>query len=141
MFAHHISLLKFKSLFIISRHFIKVWYTILKHCKIVCLTVFFNFFTKYTFDFRTFPVWMIGKHIMITHGMVFCYWNRSDLLWEKIVLVVEKNFGIQDWRPIICKIFEITRTIYSNSERPEQFLVKECFFDLLLEVSRSNNLE
>ena len=38
--------------------------------------------------------------------MVFCYQNCSDLLWEKIVLVIEK-------------IFEITRTIYSNSERSE----------------------
>ena len=27
------------------------------------------------------------------------------------------------------KISEITRTIYSNSERSEQFLVTECFFD------------
>ena len=25
-------------------------------------------------------------------GMVFCYQNCSDLLWEKIVLVIEKNF-------------------------------------------------
>ena len=24
---------------------------------------------------------------------VFCYQNRSDLLWEKIVLVIKKNFG------------------------------------------------
>ena len=31
----------------------------------------------------------------------------SDLLWEKIVLVIEKK---------ICKIFEITRTIYPNNE-------------------------
>ena len=36
--------------------------------------------------------------------MVFCYQNCSYLLWEKIVLVIEKNF----W---------ITRTIYSNCER------------------------
>ena len=34
----------------------------------------------------------------------------------------------------ICKIFEITRTIYSNSERSEQFLVTECFFNLFLQV-------
>ena len=34
-----------------------------------------------------------------------------------------------------AKIFEITRTIYSNSERSEQFLVTECFFNLFLEVS------
>ena len=52
--------------------------------------------------------------------MVFCYQNCSDLLWEKIVLVIEKNWG---WRPRIFKIFEVTRTIYSNSERSEQFLV------------------
>ena len=36
---------------------------------------------------------------------------------------------------MICKIFEITRTIYSNSERSEQFLVIECFFNLFLEVT------
>ena len=39
------------------------------------------------------------------------------------------------WWPRIFKIFEITRTIYSNSERSEQFLVTECFFNLFLEVS------
>ena len=38
----------------------------------------------------------------------FCYQNCSDLLWE---------------------------TICSNSERSEQFLVTECFFNLFLEVS------
>ena len=35
----------------------------------------------------------------------------------------------------IRKIFEIARTIYSNSERSEQLLVTECFFNLFLEVS------
>ena len=34
------------------------------------------------------------------------------------------------------KIFEITRTIHSNSERSEQFLVTECFFNLFLEISQ-----
>jgi hypothetical protein len=38
----------------------------------------------------------------------------------------EKIWG---WRPRICKFFEITRTIYSNNERSEQFLVTECFFN------------
>ena len=32
---------------------------------------------------------------------------------------------------------EITRTIYSNSERSEQFLVTECFFNLFLEVTHT----
>ena len=67
--------------------------------------------------------------------MVFCYQNCSDLQWEKIVLVIEKTFEIRGWRSRICKKIEITRTIYSNSERSEQFLVTECFFNLFLEVS------
>ena len=35
------------------------------------------------------------KHSWSTNGfqeLVFCYQNCSDLLWEKIVLVIEKNF-------------------------------------------------
>jgi hypothetical protein len=52
--------------------------------------------------------------------MVFCYQNRSDQLWEK-------NCS-SDWEKLLKfeaegKIFEITRTIYSNSERSEQFLL------------------
>ena len=47
----------------------------------------------------------------------------------------EKTYEIRGWRPRICKNFEITRTIYSNNERSEQFFVKECFFNLFLEVS------
>jgi hypothetical protein len=33
------------------------------------------------------------------------------------------------------KKFEITRTMYSNSEMPKQFLVTEYFFNLFLKVS------
>ena len=68
--------------------------------------------------------------------MVFCYQNCSDLLWEKIVLVIEKNFW--NW---IFKIFEITRTIYSNSQRSEQSLVTECFLTCSWRFLRSNKLE
>ena len=53
---------------------------------------------------------------------------------KKIVLVIKKN--LWNSRPRIFRIFEITRTIYSNSERSEQFLVTECFFNLFLEVSQ-----
>ena len=38
-----------------------------------------------------------------------------------------------------CKHFEITRTICSNCERSEQFLVTECFFNLFLKVSHIYN--
>ena len=56
--------------------------------------------------------------------------------WEKLFYWPRKTFEIQGWKPRICKIFEITRTIYSNSERSQQFLVTECFFNLFLEVSQ-----
>ena len=60
--------------------------------------------------------------------MVFCYRNCSELLWEKIVLAFEENFRNLGLKARICKNFEITRTIYSSSEKSEQFLVTECFF-------------
>ena len=41
----------------------------------------------------------------------------------------EKKFEIRGWRPRIFKNFGITRTIYSNSEMTEQFLVTECFLN------------
>ena len=50
---------------------------------------------------------------------------------------MRKRFEIWGWRPRICKKCEITRTIYWNSERPEQFLVTECFFNLILEASQT----
>ena len=31
--------------------------------------------------------------------LVFCYQNCSDLLWEKIVLVIEKIFEVRGWSP------------------------------------------
>ena len=52
-------------------------------------------------------------------NMVFCYHNRFDLLWEKNVVA---KFEIRAWKPKICKIFEITRTIYLTSERSDQLL-------------------
>ena len=46
---------------------------------------------------------------------------------KKIFKSSRKRFEIPGWRPRIWRFFEISRTIYSNSERPEQFLVTECF--------------
>ena len=46
-----------------------------------------------------------------------------------------RTFEIRGWTLKICKNFEITRTICWNSERSEQFLVIEYFFNLFLEVS------
>ena len=68
--------------------------------------------------------------------MVFCYQNCSDLLWEKIVLALDKTFWSSRLKAKNLQIFEITRTIYSNCERSEQILVTKCFFNLLLEISQ-----
>ena len=62
--------------------------------------------------------------------IVLTYCEKKLFYWSR------KTFEIWGWRPRICKLFEITWTIYSNSERPEQFLVTECFFNLFLEVSQ-----
>ena len=47
--------------------------------------------------------------------------------------MIENFFEILDCKLRICKDFEITRTIYSNSERSQQSL---CFFKLFLQVSQ-----
>ena len=54
---------------------------------------------------------------------------------KKLFSCLRKTFEIWGWMPRICKIFEIIRTIYSNREKSEQFLVTEWFFNLFLEVS------
>ena len=74
-------------------------------------------------------------------SMVFCDQNCSDLLWEKTVLVIEKNIWNSRLKGKNCKIFEITRTIYSNSERSEQFLVTECFLTCSWRFLRSQKIE
>ena len=72
--------------------------------------------------------------------MVFCYQNCSDLLWEKNCSSDQEN--LLKFEAEVLQHFEITRTIYSNSEWSEQFLVTECFFNLFLEVSQiCNRLE
>ena len=73
--------------------------------------------------------------------MVFGYQNYSDLLWEKIVQVIEKDLWIGGWRPGICKSFEITKTIYSNSERSEHFGKQNAFSTCSCRFLMSNKLE
>ena len=71
--------------------------------------------------------------------MVFCLQNCSDLLWEKIVLVIKKN--VRGRRPRICKIFEITTTIYWSSEISEYFLKQNAFKTYYWRFIISNALE
>ena len=72
--------------------------------------------------------WYSVSKIILTYCEKILFWGSR------------KTFEIRGWRPRVCKIFEITRTIYSNSERSEQFLVTECFFNLFLQVSKSQSL-
>ena len=74
-------------------------------------------------------IWNYGR-LRKTIGQKWYFVTKIVLAYceKKNVLVTEKAFEIRGWRPRICKIFEITWTIYSNSERSEQFLVTECFF-------------
>ena len=72
------------------------------------------------------------SYIISGAKMVFYYQNCSDQP------TVRKNCSSDQEKLLkfkICKIFEITRTIFSNSYKSEQFLVTECFFNLFLEVS------
>ena len=51
-----------------------------------------------------------------TCGLVFCYQNCSDLLWEKIVLVIEKNFqnswqNAREFAKILRSIEQFIQTV------------------------------
>ena len=73
-------------------------------------------------------------------NLCLCYMKNTGPLYlcqKKIVLVIKKNY--QGWRLRICKFFEITRTIYSKSERSEDFLLSKCFFILFLYLINWNN--
>ena len=54
------------------------------------------------------------RHTSIINSltMVFCYQNCSDLLWEKIVLVIEENF----WNSRLSNLFKQwkVRAIFGN---------------------------
>ena len=68
--------------------------------------------------------WLSNLRVLFVEW-VFCYQN---------FLVIEKNIWNSRLKAENLQNFEITRTIYSNSERSEQFVVTECFLNVFLEV-------
>ena len=93
----------------------------------------------------TFPSWIEWKSFWPHCGALLTKFIDFGTLFPKNVLTYcekslfqwsRKTFEIRDSGLRICKKFEITWTIYSNSERSEQFLVTECFFNLFLEISQ-----
>ena len=98
--------------------------------------------TPFSYKTQTNPTCICcdNQHNLITR---YINWNRillPKLFWPTVRKKCP-TFEIRGWRPRICKIFEITRTIYSNSERSEQFLVTECFFNLFLRPNKLEQLE
>ena len=81
------------------------------------------------------PFYYISKKWYFVTKIVLTSCEKKLFKWSR------KTFEIRGWRPRIDKIFEITRTICSNRERSEQFLVTECFFNLSWRFLRSNKLE
>ena len=110
-------------------------------CLILYEKIFCCFFMSNKLQYVTFSHWthswicQIEDWYFVTK-IVLTYCEKKLFFWSR------RTFEIQSWRSRICKNFEITGTIYSNSERSEQFLVTECFFNLFLEVSQiSDKLE
>ena len=127
-----------EKLFRISQHFSFEFTTI---CKRLRVKVLWFLPEKKDIYIRTYYIGMFCRTALLQgngtkrqekYQISRAYCDRGPL-WNYSLKT--PSYGIWGWRPRICKIFEITRTIYSNSERSEQFLVTECFFDLFLEVS------
>jgi len=55
--------------------------------------------------------------------------------------VIEKNFSYSRLKPENLQIFEITRTIYLNSERSEQFLKQNAFLTYSWRFMKTNKLK
>ena len=81
--------------------------------QITCVLI-----TKYTIWQKVVPrtqrVFFFGNLFWPTVRKKKFYWSR-------------KTFEIRGWRPRMSKSFEITRSIYSNSERSVQFLKHNTF--------------
>ena len=72
------------------------------------------------------------------YEMVFCFQNCSNLLWEKIVLVIEKNFWNSRLKAENLQKFETAWTFFSNSERSALFLKQNAFLTCSWRFLRTN---
>ena len=79
--------------------------------KSIVLLIYIDF--CHAKSFAWFVMRKMNKKCFLLEGMVFCYQNCSDLLWEKIVLVIRKK---------LLK-FEAEGTLFSKFLRSlEQFI-------------------
>ena len=120
---------------------LKLWNTYIIFITFRCIHSFSNFFCMFLNPNNFFQHDSNCSNLLDMRNLqeqvkkAFYY---QKLFWPFNLWInwLRKTFEIRGWRPRICKFFEITRTIYSSSERSEIVLViVECFFNLFLEVS------
>ena len=60
---------------------------------------------------------LFGTHGSFREKMVFCYQNYSDLLREKIVLVIEKNFKAdgQEFSKFLRSLEQFIQTVKGHT--------------------------
>ena len=113
-----------------------------KHTESKTYIILFIISTYVIFWWFKFKIWGMQRLNFDTIWQLFyTFWiggTRNGILLPKLFWPTvrkncssdrEKTFEILGWRQKIFKNFEITRPLYSNSERFEQFLVKECFLN------------
>ena len=80
------------------------------------------------------------KYVIQLPNMVFCYQNCSDLLWEKIVLVIKKNFFEAEHREF-AKILRQLEQFIQTVKGQNNFGIQNAFFTFSWKFLRSNRLE
>ena len=100
------------------------WKSSIGHLWILCHHWYHAFSTYCSGLGKTFPLISIIRNLSTDRFV-----SKIDLTFceKKLLKVLWNIFEIRGWRPRICKIFLITRTIYSNSVRSEQFLKQKTF--------------
>ena len=109
--------------------------------KKYCLTILWVTSTHGTHSNTTLVKWKWSTSLASGNEWYFVTKIVLNYCEKKLFQWFRKTFEIQSWRPRICKIFEIIRTIYSNSKRSEQFLVTKCFLTCSWRFLISNKLE
>ena len=104
-------------------------------CPVLCRQSFFTKWQNITWNLAKFWISCFALHILL-------YWIFFQSMLDMIACIemvfCYQNCSSQRWRPRICQIFEITRTIYSNSERSEQNAILTCSWRFLISNRYSN---
>ena len=101
-------LLTLQTIFLIHQHqFVQLMLELLQQLQ--WIPIVWHLFLKIKGIFWKWFFFKWKKNRQNIWGMAFCYQNCSDLLWEKIVLVIKKKFLNSRLKAENFKIFEITK--------------------------------